>query len=257
MIIQVSAGGLSGVRPLGSGEPDDDYYAVRIAAIEAVKDKPEAAALVLKFSTGFEKKVFLHSFDPNLIKNGTEDEKKKHRGRAAALRSVLEALGYTAEQIDTGAPNDAWLVYNEQTNPRQAHVGWCSGEKGVKDSYGDVVEWCNPADFAAKKARGEKPSRGGLSRGQQPSTGMAPAGGPPAFTPPSAPPAGGGFSPPPAPPGGGFSPPPAPPAGGAFSPPPAPPAGNFSPPPPPPAAPPTFAAPPPPPAAPPGPPPVA
>lgn len=253
-IISIRAGAFVGVRTLGGGEPEDGYYKVRFTNIQLAKDKADTFQLTARFPSGYEKFVFLHGFDPNLIKNGSAEEKRKHGGRAAAMRSVLEALGIDGTVIETHEVNDAWFLYSE-ANVREACVGWCAGEKGVKDAYGDIVEWVKPSEFDAKVASGTLPNRAGLQRNGAGAGTPAPSpGGPSAFTPPP-PPAGG-------PPGAGFAPPP----GGAFAPPPAaqgspppgftpPPAAGFAPPPAPSGPPAGFSPPPPPPAAPPGPPP--
>lgn len=189
-----------GISPFGGSEPEDNYYKGRIVKVESTK-KTDSAQLTVQFEGAtFEKFTFINFPDMNLLANGTDDEKKRQRGRIAAIRSLLASLGYTDAQIEGGVITAEWFLY--ETTKRVLHFGWCAGEKGVQGSYGDFVEWVTPAVFAAKVSLNEKPSRAGLSRGVAPAD-TTPHNVAAAFTPPPGPPVVGG---PPAAPG--FSAPP-------------------------------------------------
>lgn len=209
MNFSIAGSAFVGISPLGGSEPEDNYYKGRIVKIEPTK-KPDSAQLTVQFEgVTYEKFTFINFPDMNLLANGTDDEKKKQRGRLAAMRSILASLGYTDAQIEGGNITAEWFLY--EISKRNVHFGWCAGEKGVQGSYGDFVEWITPSTFAAKVSQNEKPPRAGLAR-NQPSADNAPANVAAAFTPPPGPPAVGGppaFGGPPAATPPAFSAPPA------------------------------------------------
>ena len=76
---------------------------------------------------------------------------KQVRGRMAALRTVLESLGYTKENIETAQEiNDSWFL-SSMNNGRSAYVEFVPGQKGVSGSYNEIKKFMNKAQYEAMK----------------------------------------------------------------------------------------------------------
>lgn len=223
---QLQPGALAGVKAFGQGGPPaDDHYAVDINRIEAT-DKPSTGKMFLRIPALAEYGQAAHAGDVwawvNLkVENPGGDDKINtlNKRNEKGLRTLLESIGYEPAQIDTGAPNEGWLV------GRRAYISYAASQMGVAGSN-PQVDFIRPTQFADLRASGVKPTRRAASGAAENAT---------------APPPGNCTAPPPPPSGGGqyTAPPAAPPAPGSASngyvaPPPAP--TGYAPPPPPPPA---------------------
>lgn len=156
----ISGNDLKGVRALGAGSPPDGYYPAIIEKIEPSQNKPGSYGLTVRFQTGFTSLYWLNM--PAQLQPGqtvdmlSKEDKRKHNGRLAAFRAVLESLGYDATVLDN--PNsridESWMVYDAQRNPRNVFVEWVDG---VGDEYGDVQAFLRREDYEARIASGVKP----------------------------------------------------------------------------------------------------
>ena len=156
MAIKVSGNAFQGIRALGSSVPEAGFYEVNIVNIErAPTDKPTTRRVHIQFENGFKMFTFFSlPFDDNgNALPGLTD--KQIRGRMAAIRTVLESLGYTKENIETASEiNDSWFLC-ALNDGRLAYVDFVPGQKGVQGSYNEINKFLTKAQYGARKAAGE------------------------------------------------------------------------------------------------------
>ena len=76
------------------------------------------------------------------------------RGRMAAMRTILESLAYSADDIESaGEINDAWFL-SGQNGGRQGYVEFTPGQRGVQGSFSSIDQWINKARYDALVAAG-------------------------------------------------------------------------------------------------------
>ena len=75
----------------------------------------------------------------------------------AAVRTVLESLGYTKENIETASEiNDSWFLC-ALNDGRLAYVDFVPGQKGVQGSYNEVSKFLTKAQYEARKSTSAAP----------------------------------------------------------------------------------------------------
>jgi len=157
MGIKISGSAFHGISSLGSSVPEAGFYPVEIIKIETgASDKPGTRRVHVQFDNGFKMFTFLSiPFDDggNMLPGLTD---KQVRGRMAALRTILESLGYTKENIETAQEiNDSWFL-TSMNNGRLAYVEFVPGQKGVAGSYNEISRFMTQAQYEALKAAGVK-----------------------------------------------------------------------------------------------------
>lgn len=148
MGIKISGNAFQGISSLGSSVPEPGVYPVSIVKIETgANDKPGTRRIHVQFEGGFKMFTFLSiPYDDNgNILPGLTD--KQVRGRMAALRTILESLGYTKENIETATEiNDSWFL-SSMNNGRVAYVEFEPGQKGVPGSYNEIRRFLTKSQF--------------------------------------------------------------------------------------------------------------
>jgi hypothetical protein len=155
MAIKISGNAFQGISSLGSSVPQPGFYSVSIVNIETgANDKPGTRRFHVQFENGFKMFTFLslpYDDSGNALPGLTD---KQVRGRMAALRTVLESLGYTKENIETAQEiNDSWFL-SSMNNGRLAYVEFVPGQKGVSGSYNEIKKFMNKAQYEAMKEVG-------------------------------------------------------------------------------------------------------
>jgi len=159
MGIKISGNAFQGISSLGSAVPNAGFYPVSIVRIETgANDKPGTRRFHVQFDNGFKMFTFVslpYDNSGNLLP-GLSD--KQVRGRMAALRTILESLGYTKENIETADEiNDAWFL-GTMNNGRVAYVEFEPGQKGVAGSYNEIKRFLTKEQFEAlSEVSNEKP----------------------------------------------------------------------------------------------------
>ena len=156
MAIKIAGNAFQGISSLGSSTPEEGFYPVSIVNIEnGANDKPGTRRFHLQFETGFKMFTFVslpYDEGGNMLP-GLSD--KQVRGRMAALRTILESLGYTKENIETAQEiNDSWFL-SSMNNGRQAYVEFVPGQKGVSGSYNEIRKFLTKVQYEALKSSGE------------------------------------------------------------------------------------------------------
>lgn len=158
MAIKLSGSAFQGISSLGSSVPEAGLYPVSIVDIETgANDKPGTRRFHLQFENGFKMFTFFSlPFDDNgNALPGLTD--KQVRGRMAAVRTVLESLGYTKENIETASEiNDSWFLC-ALNDGRLAYVDFVPGQKGVQGSYNEVSKFLTKAQYEARKSTSAAP----------------------------------------------------------------------------------------------------
>ena len=153
MAIKISGSAFQGISSLGSSVPEPGVYPVSIVKIETgANDKPGTRRFHVQFENGFKMFTFqsLPYDDNGNALPGLTD--KQVRGRMAALRTVLESLGYSKENIETAQEiNDSWFLA-ETNNGRLAYVEFVPGQKGVPGSYNEINKFMTKAQYEAMKS---------------------------------------------------------------------------------------------------------
>ena len=75
------------------------------------------------------------------------------RGQLAAVRAILESIGYSGGEIEAGVVTDDWFL-TSANGGRKAYIEFVPGQQGVQGSYNKVVRWMNKATFEALTAAG-------------------------------------------------------------------------------------------------------
>ena len=150
MAIKISGNAFQGISSLGSSTPEPGVYPVSIVNIETgANDKPGTRRFHVQFENGFKMFTFVslpYDDNGNALPGLTD---KQVRGRMAALRTILESLGYTKENIETAQEiNDSWFL-STMNNGRLAYVEFEPGQKGVAGSYNEVKRFLTKAQFNA------------------------------------------------------------------------------------------------------------
>ena len=150
MAIKISGNAFQGISSLGSAVPDAGFYPVSIVTIETgANDKPGTRRFHVQFDNGFKMFTFVslpYDDSGNMLPGLTD---KQVRGRMAALRTILESLSYTRENIETADEiNDAWFL-SSMNNGRVAYVEFEPGQKGVSGSYNEVKRFLTKAQYTA------------------------------------------------------------------------------------------------------------
>ena len=158
MAIKIAGNAFQGISALGSSVPAAGFYPVSIVNIEtAANDKPGTRRFHAQFENGFKMFTFvsLPYDDGGNMLPGLSD--KQVRGRMAALRTILESLGYTKENIETATEiNDSWFV-SSMNNGRLAYVEFVPGQKGVSGSYNEINKFITKSQYEALSSAGEAP----------------------------------------------------------------------------------------------------
>jgi hypothetical protein len=159
MGIKISGNAFQGISSLGSSVPEAGFYPVEIVKIEAgANDKPGTRRIHVQFNNGFKMFTFLSIpyDDGGSMLPGLTD--KQVRGRMAALRTILESLGYTKENIETAQEiNDSWFL-SSMNNGRLAYVEFTPGQKGVAGSYNEISRFLTKAQYSALSADKSEPA---------------------------------------------------------------------------------------------------
>ena len=158
MAIKIPGSAFQGISSLGSSVPNAGYYDVTIANIETgANDKPGTRRFHVQFDNGFKMFTF---FSLPLADNGQQLPgltEKQVRGRMAAIRTVLESLGYSKQDIESAPEiNENWFL-SEQNGGRKAYVEFIPGQKGVQGSYSEIKTWLTKKQFDALKAADAEP----------------------------------------------------------------------------------------------------
>tara|TARA_R100000995_G_scaffold84534_1_gene63513 strand:- start:1038 stop:1646 length:609 start_codon:yes stop_codon:yes gene_type:complete len=156
MAIKIAGNAFQGISSLGSSTPEEGFYPVTIVNIETgPNDKPGTRRFHVQFEAGFKMFTFVslpYDEGGNMLP-GLSD--KQVRGRMAALRTILESLGYTKENIETAQEiNDSWFL-SSMNNGRQAYVEFVPGQKGVSGSYNEIRKFLTKVQYEALKSSGE------------------------------------------------------------------------------------------------------
>ena len=156
MGIKIPGTAFKGVSSFGSSAPEAGFYAVNVVNIEtSPKDKPGTRRFHVQFENGFKMFEFVHlAFDDNgqALAGLTENQT---RGRMAGLRTILESLGYTSEDIENaGEINDAWFLAGQNGN-RHGYVEFTPGQRGVQGSYSSIDQWITKARYDALVSSGQ------------------------------------------------------------------------------------------------------
>jgi len=160
MAIKISGNAFQGISSLGSSVPEPGVYPVSIVNIETgASDKPGTRRFHVQFENGFKMFTFLslpYDDSGNALPGLTD---KQVRGRMAALRTVLESLGYSKENIETAQEiNDSWFL-TETNNGRLAYVEFVPGQRGVPGSYNEVKKFMTKAQYDAMKSASATPEK--------------------------------------------------------------------------------------------------
>ena len=153
MGIKISGNAFQGISSLGSSVPEAGFYPVSIVNIETgANDKPGTRRIHVQFEGGFKMFTFLsipYDDSGNMLPGLTD---KQIRGRMAALRTILESLGYTKENIETATEiNDSWFL-SSMNNGRLAYVEFTPGQKGVAGSYNEIGRFITKAQYESLKS---------------------------------------------------------------------------------------------------------
>jgi len=156
MAIKIAGNAFQGISALGSSTPEAGFYPVSIVNIEnGANDKPGTRRFHVQFETGFKMFTFVslpYDEGGNMLP-GLSD--KQVRGRMAALRTILESLGYTKENIESAQEiNDSWFL-SSMNNGRQAYVEFVPGQKGVSGSYNEISKFMTQSQYEALKSVGD------------------------------------------------------------------------------------------------------
>jgi len=156
MGIKIPGTAFKGVSSFGSSAPEAGFYSVNIVNIEtSPKDKPGTRRFHVQFENGFKMFEFVHlAFDDNgqALAGLTENQT---RGRMAGIRTILESVGYSAEDIENaGEINDAWFL-SGQNGGRHGYVEFTPGQRGVQGSYSSIDQWTTKARYDALVAAGK------------------------------------------------------------------------------------------------------
>jgi len=148
-MIKMAGNNFKNITPLGqSSRPEQGFYEVSITNMErGPNDKFDARRVHVEFETGFKMFSFVSvPFDDNgeIIQSLKSDQV---RGRLALLRSILESLGYTAQQIETAEEIDTNWFLTSQNGGRKAYVEFIPGQKGVQGSYNEIGKWLTKEQF--------------------------------------------------------------------------------------------------------------
>ena len=152
MAIKVSGNAFQGISALGSSVPEAGFYQVSIVNVErAPTDKPTTRRVHVQFDNGFKMFSFLSVPFDDTGAMLTDLTDKQLRGRRAVRRSILEALGYSAADIEGAAEiNTNWFL-TAQNGGRKAHIEFIPGQKGVQGSYNEIGKWLTKVQFDAMK----------------------------------------------------------------------------------------------------------
>ena len=152
MAFKISGSAFQGISSLGSSVPEAGPHTVSIVKIEtSPNDKPGTRRFHVQFENGFKMFTFVSlPYDDNgNVLPGLTD--KQVRGRMAALRTILESLGYTRENIETATEiNDSWFLA-ETNNGRKAYVEFIPGQKGIAGSYNEIKKFMTKTEYASLK----------------------------------------------------------------------------------------------------------
>ena len=152
MAFKISGSAFQGISSLGSSVPEAGPHTVSIVKIEtSPNDKPGTRRFHVQFENGFKMFTFVSlPYDDNgNVLPGLTD--KQVRGRMAALRTILESLGYTRENIETATEiNDSWFLA-ETNNGRKAYVEFFPGHKGIAGSYNEIKKFMTKTEYASLK----------------------------------------------------------------------------------------------------------
>jgi hypothetical protein len=159
MAIKIAGNAFQGISALGSSTPEAGFYPVSIVNIEnGANDKPGTRRFHVQFETGFKMFTFVslpYDEGGNMLP-GLSD--KQVRGRMAALRTILESLGYTKENIESAQEiNDSWFL-SSMNNGRQAYVEFVPGQRGVSGSYNEISKFMTKSQYEALKSAGNAPT---------------------------------------------------------------------------------------------------
>ena len=159
MAINITGSAFQGISSLGSSIPEAGFYPVSVVNIETgANDKPGTRRFHVQFEAGFKMFTFvsLPYDDSGNELPGLSD--KQVRGRIAALRTILESLGYTKEQIESAEEiNDAWFL-TSMNNGRLAYVEFTPGQKGVSGSYSEVNKFITKSQYEFLTSSTEAPA---------------------------------------------------------------------------------------------------
>ena len=160
MAIKIAGNAFQGISSLGSSTPEEGFYPVSIVNIETgANAKPGTRRFHLQFETGFKMFTFVslpYDESGNMLP-GLSD--KQVRGRMAALRTILESLGYTKENIETAQEiNDSWFL-SSMNNGRLAYVEFTPGQKGVAGSYNEISRFLTKHQYSALSSIANQPEQ--------------------------------------------------------------------------------------------------
>ena len=154
MAIQIPGSAFQGISRIGARAPEAGFYAVNVVELANPDNKPGKRRLYVQFDNGYKTFDFMNfPFDDN--GNALQGlNERQVRGQLAAVRSILESLGYSGQDIETApAVSDNWFLSSENGG-RKAYIEFVPGQQGVQGSYNKIVRWMTKAEHDALVASG-------------------------------------------------------------------------------------------------------
>jgi len=154
MAIQIPGSAFQGISRIGARAPEAGFYAVNVVELANPDNKPGKRRLYVQFDNGYKTFDFMnfpYDDNGNALQGLSE---RQVRGQLAAVRSILESLGYSGQDIETAsAVSDNWFLSSENGG-RRAYIEFVPGQQGVQGSYNKIVRWMNKAEHDALVASG-------------------------------------------------------------------------------------------------------
>lgn len=154
MSIRIPGSLFQGISALGARAPEAGFYAVNVVELANPDNKPGKRRIYVQFDNGYKTFDFMNF---PVDDNGTPLQgltERQVRGQLAAVRSILESIGYTGSDIEAAqAVTDDWFL-TSANGGRKAYIEFVPGQQGVQGSYNKVVRWMNKATFEALTAAG-------------------------------------------------------------------------------------------------------
>jgi hypothetical protein len=156
MAIQIPGSAFQGISRIGARAPEAGFYAVSVVEIANPDNKPGKRRLYVTFDNGYKTFDFMNfPFDDNGNQLQGLNERQV-RGQLAAVRSILESLGYSGQDIEAAqSVSDNWFLTKENGG-RKAYIEFVPGQQGVQGSYNKIVRWMTKTEYEALSAADTK-----------------------------------------------------------------------------------------------------
>ena len=147
MAIHIPGSAFQGISPLGARPPEAGFYEVSVVELSNPNNKPGKRRIHVQFVNGFRMFDFMNlPYDDNGNAMPGLSERQV-RGQLAAVRSILESLGYTGGDIEAAAAiTDDWFLTSANSG-RKAYIEFVPGQQGVQGSYNTIVRWMSKAQY--------------------------------------------------------------------------------------------------------------